>query len=122
MFEVGIKAHFSAAHHLRGYAGSCAACHGHNWEIEVFVRGSELDETGILVDFRVLKDRVKEALAEIDHCDLNQVDAFRTANPTSENIAAYLYRELACRLNTDRHRVARVSVHETPETVSTYWE
>lgn len=122
MFEVSIKAHFSAAHHLKGYVGSCSSFHGHNWEIEVFVQGPELDATGILVDFRELKKEVAAALHELDHRDLNEVPAFQSANPTSENIARHLYRHLSSRLNSAARRVSRVAVHETPGTVALYWE
>lgn len=122
MFEVSLKSHFSAAHHLKGYPGECAAFHGHNWEVEVFLRGSDLDETGILVDFRELKKAVEAVLEEIDHSDLNQVEAFKEQNPTSENIARFLYNELSESLNCDNYEMARVSVHETPGTTASYWE
>ena len=49
MFEVSVRAHFSAAHHLPGYPGTCASAHGHNWEVEVFVRGEELDDDTLLL-------------------------------------------------------------------------
>ena len=122
MYEIGIQTHFSAAHHLRGYDGTCAEFHGHNWGVEVYVQGSELDEQGFLVDFRELKETVGAVIAELDHRDLNSVPHFEGVNPTSENIASYLYRELAARLNNDRYSVSRVLVRETPGTVSTYSE
>lgn len=122
MFEVSIKSHFSAAHHLKGYPGSCAAFHGHNWEIEIFLRGNDLDDTGILVDFKDLKLAVGDVLESIDHSDLNEVEAFKDHNPTSENIARFLYGEFSMKLNCDRYRITRVSVHETPGTTASYWE
>lgn len=120
MYEVGIKAHFSAAHRLIDYKGSCAAFHGHNWEIEVYVSGDSLDSIGILVDFRELKQRVNKVLEQVDHRDLNEVDPFQTLNPTSENIACYLFEEFSQRLDCDRYAVSRVVVHETPGSVATY--
>jgi 6-pyruvoyltetrahydropterin/6-carboxytetrahydropterin synthase len=122
MFEVSIKSHFSAAHHLKGYAGACAAFHGHNWEIEVFLRGCDLDDTGILVDFRDLKVAIGTVLDDIDHADLNEVEAFKEQNPTSENIARFLYGELSSKLNCDRYNITKISVHETPGTTASYWE
>jgi 6-pyruvoyltetrahydropterin/6-carboxytetrahydropterin synthase len=122
MFEVGVQGVFSAAHRLDGYPGSCASFHGHNWDVEVFVRGEALDETGLLVDFRMLKSRVREILEAVDHRDLNRLPEFRAVNPTSENLARYLYAALSKSLNCDRHRVHRVSVRETRGTVATYWE
>ena len=122
MFEVSIRTRFSAAHHLAGYPGTCAAHHGHNWEVEVYVRGDELNETGILLDYRELKDTLKQVLAGVDHADLNTIEAFSDQNPTSENIARFLYRRIAGALNCARYRLHRVAVHETPETRAVYWE
>lgn len=122
MHELSIRTRFSAAHHLVDYPGSCASPHGHNWEVEVFVRGRELDGTGILLDFHVLRKKVAAILGEMDHSDLNEVDAFGGANPTSENIARLLYGRLAASLNSDRCRVHRVTVSETPESRSSYWK
>ena len=122
MFEVSIKAHFSAAHHLEGYPGSCAVQHGHNWDVEVSVRGRSLDKTGILVDFRKMKQVVRAALDDIDHSDLNTLAAFRKQNPTSENIARFLYKRLAQRLKGRTCRLSSVAVRETPESMARYWE
>jgi len=122
MFELSVTSRFSAAHHLQEFPGSCATLHGHNWDVEVFVRGEDLSEIGILVDFRELKQSVKAALDELDHADLNALDAFRNRNPTSENIARFLFRRLSAAVNTDRYRVHKVSVNETPEARATYWD
>jgi 6-pyruvoyltetrahydropterin/6-carboxytetrahydropterin synthase len=121
MYEVSTVTHFSAAHHLRGYAGACASPHGHNWEVEVLVRGSKLDRTGILVDFRRLKQAVQTVFAEIDHCDLNVLSPFKTKNPTSENIACYLLKRLSAALDCARYRVWRVTVCETPGNRASCW-
>jgi len=120
MYEVSARARFSAAHRLAGYKGACASVHGHNWEVEVFVRGEELDPTGILVDFRELKRAIGEALSVLDHADLNEVEVFRRQNPTSENIARFIYERLSAALDCDRYTVDRVHVGETPETGAMY--
>ena len=122
MFELSIKTHFSAAHHLEGYPGSCAAFHGHNWEVEVFIRGRDLDGTGFLEDFRVLKRSMAEALADLDHTDLNAAEALKGLNPTSENMARFLFYRLANQLNNERYWVSRVCVGETPGTSAAFWE
>jgi len=122
MYEVSISAHFSAAHHLRGYPGSCAALHGHNWEVEVFVSGNTLNGTGILLDFRQLKNAVQEELTRLDHTDLNTLEAFRECNPTSENLARHLYETLSARFASPDCRLSRVSVRETPGSRASYWE
>lgn len=122
MYEVSIKTSFSAAHHLRGYQGSCESPHGHNWDVEVWVRGSCLDDVGMLVDFRVLRGWVNEVIAELDHKDLNVVSALGGRNPTSENLAAYLHGQITARLKDARLRVHRVRVHETRGAAASYWE
>lgn len=122
VFEVYVKSHFSAAHNLRGYQGNCARTHGHNWMIEVYVRCAELDKIGIGVDFRDIKAAVSEVLASLDHSDLNDLPAFREENPTSENIAKFLYRQLSAKLNTSVIRISRVKVCETPGAGAFYWE
>jgi len=122
VFEVYVKSHFSAAHSLRGYPGDCARVHGHNWMVEVFVRCAELDDIGIGIDFRDIRVAVNEVLAGLDHCDLNDLPLFADQNPTSENIARFLYKELSCKLNTSKIRVSRVKVSETPGAGAFYWE
>ena len=122
IYEVYVKTHFSAAHALRGYPGDCARTHGHNWIIEVYVKCKELDEIGIGVDFRDIKTAVKDVLKGLDHFDLNELQAFKEVNPTSENIAKYLYREIGKVLNTAVLQVSKVKVCETPGAGAFYWE
>jgi len=122
MFEISVKTHFSAAHHLVAYPGACVVHHGHNWDVEVYVRGEQLDELGLLVDFKVLKAAVREVVAELDHSDLNTHAHFATENPTSERIARFLHERLSTAVNAPRYRVSRVTVHETPGSQASYWE
>jgi 6-pyruvoyltetrahydropterin/6-carboxytetrahydropterin synthase len=122
VFEVYIKTHFSAAHSLVGYQGDCARVHGHNWAVEVFVKCKELNEIGIGIDFRDIEEGVKEVLEGLDHFNLNELPPFKTINPTSENIAKFLYRELSKKLNSDVAKVSKVKVSETPEAGAFYWE
>ncbi len=114
MYELGITTHFSAAHHLVAYPGACAVLHGHNWKVDVYVCGETLDELGMLIDFTVLKKDVGALMEELDHSDLNTHDEFRDKNPTSERIAAFLYRRLTSAACGKNYRVSRVTVHETP--------
>ena len=122
IYEVYVKTHFSAAHALRGYLGDCARTHGHNWIIEVYVKCKALDSIGIGVDFRDIKTAVKEVLSGLDHFDLNDLPAFEEVNPTSENIAKYLYYEIGKNLNSDIVRVSKIKVCETPGAGAFYWE
>jgi 6-pyruvoyltetrahydropterin/6-carboxytetrahydropterin synthase len=122
IFEVYVKSHFSAAHRLVGYSGDCAKVHGHNWIIEVFVRCTELNGIGIGIDFRDIKTAVKTVLSDLDHSDLNELAAFKEVNPTSENIARFLYSELSEKLNGQQIKVSKVKVSETPGAGAFYWE
>jgi 6-pyruvoyltetrahydropterin/6-carboxytetrahydropterin synthase len=122
MYELGISTHFSAAHHLVAYPGACAVLHGHNWKVDVYVRGNTLDELGMLVDFTALKAAVAELMSEIDHSDLNEHDEFKNSNPTSERIAAFIYRRLSQSAQDSNYRISKVTVHETPGSQASYWE
>ena len=51
MFEIKTQAFFAAAHHLLNYEGECENQHGHNWMVEVFVKGDTLDKSNILIDY-----------------------------------------------------------------------
>ena len=120
MYEVSVRDNFSAAHHLENYRGQCENQHGHNWYVELYIRGNDLDDTGILVDFRHAKDVLTDVLSSLDHVDLNELEQFQDRNPTSESIAKYLYHEIGEKINCDRYSVHHVSVHETPGSIATY--
>ena len=122
IFEIYIKTHFAAAHTLKGYPGNCANLHGHNWHVELFVRCQRLDDIGIGIDFRILKEKVNEILEDLDHQHLNDLSMFTQENPTSETVARYLYQILSKRLNNERISVARIRVSETQDTGVFYWE
>lgn len=122
VYEIYVKDHFSAAHALNGYNGDCSKIHGHNWIIEIFVQCRELNSIGIGIDFRDVKDSVKKILKKVDHTHLNDLDIFKETNPTSENIARFLYKQLEANLNTPHIRVSKIKVSETPGCGSSYWE
>ena len=122
MYEISVQDHFSAAHHLEHYRGKCEEQHGHNWVVEVFVKGEELDKAGMLVDFKDLKSALAEVLEEMDHVDLNELDAYKELNPSSEHIALVVYDEMSGRINSNRCKVSRVAVHETPGSIAVYYK
>jgi len=122
VFEVYVKTHFSAAHALKGYQGDCARLHGHNWIIEAYVRCKELDDIGIGIDFRDIKKGVKDVIEGLDHFNLNELPAFKDENPTSENIAKFIYKKLSKKLNSKTASVSKVKVSETPVAGAFYWE
>ncbi len=120
MYELFIKTHFSAAHHLRNYEGKCANQHGHNWQVDVYCECSELDEVGMGIDFVVLKAEVNGILDKLDHTDLNELEYFKKHNPTSENLAKFLFDIVTDKLNDSRVRVSKVTVFETPTCGASY--
>ncbi|HKK90414.1 MAG TPA: 6-carboxytetrahydropterin synthase QueD [Desulfobacteraceae bacterium] len=122
VYEIYVKDHFSAAHALKGYDGNCSRLHGHNWIIEAFVQCKRLNSIGIGIDFRDVKDTLKQILKNLDHTNLNELAEFGTINPTSENIARFLYEELGNRFNTEHIKVSKIKVCETPGCGSAYWE
>lgn len=122
IFEVYVKTDFSAAHSLAGYPGDCARVHGHNWQIEVYVRCRDLDRLGMAMDFMEIKKAVQDVLRTLDHFNLNDLAPFREVNPTSENIAKFLYKELSEKLNFEGATISKVKVAETPEAGASYWE
>ncbi len=121
-FEMYVKTRFSAAHSLRGYPGNCARIHGHNWIIKVFVKCRKLNDIGIGIDFRDIKQTINDVLEDLDHSNLNDFPAFKDVNPTSENIARFLYKELSEKLNSENSKVSKVMVSETDSTGAFYWE
>jgi 6-pyruvoyltetrahydropterin/6-carboxytetrahydropterin synthase len=122
MYEVKIVTQFAAAHRLENFNGKCESLHGHNWKVEVFLAGKDLNETGLLMDFGVVKARTKEVLKEIDHKYLNELAAFRDRNPSSENLACYLYGRLGAIFNRDGVTVRRVNVWESDTSCASYYQ
>ncbi len=98
MYSIKVEAQFSAAHNLRGYKGKCEELHGHNWKIEAVLARETLDNTGMVADFKYLKGKLNKAIEKLDHAYLNKIAYFKKVNPTSENIAAYIYRSLKSQL------------------------
>jgi 6-pyruvoyltetrahydropterin/6-carboxytetrahydropterin synthase len=111
---------FAAAHNLRDFRGKCENLHGHNWTVEVVVRGRELDSSGVVVDFADIKKATRELLGELDHRYLNDIPFFQEHNPSSENIARYLFDQLAARLNSDSRWIHSVSAWESSDACATY--
>jgi 6-pyruvoyltetrahydropterin/6-carboxytetrahydropterin synthase len=120
-FEVMIERNFSSAHQLRGYKGKCENLHGHNYRVEIYARGSELDNIGLLVDFGELKEAADEVVAYLDHRNINELPPFdEELNPSAENLARYILERVASRVGDERVRVYKVRCFETPTSVATY--
>lgn len=117
MYSVKVKGNFSSAHNLRGYKGKCEQLHGHNWEVEVVVSRRELDKIGMIMDFKLLKNKLNILLEELDHKYLNDIGYFKKVNPTSENIAKYIFENLKLRVSD----IKLVTVWECPNSSATYY-
>ena len=100
MYELIIETDFAAAHNLRQYHGNCERLHGHNWHVEARLRSAKLNRLGMLIDFRDAKRILKDVTDRLDHHYLNELPPFRKANPTTENIAKFVFDELAKTLPT----------------------
>ena len=121
VFEVMIERNFSSAHQLRGYRGKCENLHGHNYRVEIYARGSELNNTGLLVDFVELKEAADEVVAYLDHKNINELPPFdEELNPSAENLARFILERVAARVGDDRVRIHKVRCFETPTSVATY--
>ena len=120
-FEVMVERGFASAHQLRGYKGKCENLHGHNYKIEIYARGSELNNIGLLIDFGDLKKAADEFVKYVDHRNLNELPPFdEELNPSAENIARFVLEYVNSRLDDDRVRVWKVRCYETDTSVATY--
>lgn len=122
MFEIFVEDSFSSAHHLEDYPGNCETSHGHNWLVKVTVAARKLDRIGLALDFRALKKKLAEVIDGLDHRDLNRLNFFRKLNPSSENIAFYVFRELKKSLRATGTKLKSVEVRETPGAGAIYSE
>jgi 6-pyruvoyltetrahydropterin/6-carboxytetrahydropterin synthase len=120
MYELQIITQFAAAHQLRNFQGKCEKLHGHNWRIEVFVEGEKLNDAGLLIDFKEVKDATHRILEELDHSFLNELPQFKDQNPSSENIAAYIFTRLSNELNHANIKVSKVTAWESDSASSSY--
>jgi 6-pyruvoyltetrahydropterin/6-carboxytetrahydropterin synthase len=121
MFELKILSHFSAAHQLTMVAKKCENLHGHNWKVEVCVKGERLNEAGVLVDFGILKGYVKEIMARLDHRFLNELPDLENIPPSSENLAVYIAENLQAMIDEPGVVVSKVTTWESDDACATYF-
>ena len=120
MYEISVEQHFDAAHYLRGYKGKCEALHGHRFLAIVTLEAEKLDKTGMAYDFTVLKHKLGEITGRFDHSCLNDIAPFDKINPSSENIATTVYKELKKMLAGAPVVLTRVEIRETPQNRAVY--
>ena len=107
------EVYFAAAHQLRGYIGNCAQLHGHNYRVIVEVTASKLNEIGLGLDFRTIKQAAQEVAKGVDHRFLNELPPFDEVNPSAENIAVYFFDRLSTMLNAEHVHVSAITIWET---------
>ncbi|HDM75128.1 MAG TPA: 6-carboxytetrahydropterin synthase QueD [Deltaproteobacteria bacterium] len=121
LYEVKIITGFAAAHNLRNFKGKCENLHGHNWKIEVVLRGHRLDDCDLLIDFAEVKAETNRILDELDHNYLNDIPFFQENNPSSENIARYIFEKLTSKFENKGISVYSVSAWESENACATYY-
>ena len=121
MFELKILSHFAAAHQLTMVAKKCENLHGHNWKVEVCVKGDRLNDAGVLIDFGILKGHLKEVMGRLDHKFLNELPDFNEAAPSSENLAVYIANSLQEMIKDSGVTVSQVTTWESDDACATYF-
>ncbi len=125
MYEVTVEDSFAAGHYLREYKGKCENPHGHNYKVRVTLQGAVLDKAGLLLDFKDLKEVMKNVIDRLDHQMLNDITPFTELNPSAENLAKYFYDQANGRLkavSNGRVSVKDVTIWETDTTTARYTE
>ncbi len=122
MYEITVEDVFSSAHRLRKYKGKCENIHGHNWKVSVTVKGQKLDATGLLIDFHIVKEKLRKIISILDHKDLNRIPFFKKINPTSENISFYIYSKMQTGLKSYPVTVECVKVWENDKQSACYFK
>ena len=120
MYEVTIKKSFSAAHLLKEIGGKCEELHGHNFLVEISVVSESLNSEGLLIDFRVVKRWTDEVLEQLDHKYLNEIEYFKSINPSSEQLARFLYDRISEKSRQTKVTLSRVTVWESDNSRVSY--
>ena len=122
MYELSIETGFASAHQLRGYKGKCEKLHGHNWKVQISVTAERLNEIDLAIDFHELKKIANEVISPLDHAFLNDIFPSTEKNPSSENVAKWIYESLKKKINDDNIRVSAVTVWESDTASASYYE
>ncbi len=123
MYKLMIETSFASAHQLRGYKGKCENLHGHNWKVQAYVTAEKLNDIGIAIDFHDLKKITNEIVLQLDHKFLNNIPPFTEKNPSSENIAKWIFDSLKEKLAGYKNvEVSAVTVWESETASATYYE
>ena len=121
MYRLKVTSAFEAAHRLPEYPGKCHRLHGHNWRVETTIVGYELDNQGMLADFKIVKKALNDILNAWDHQYLNDLPDFQTVPPTAENMSRLVYEKLAAsNIFNDRVKLKETCVWESTNSCALY--
>lgn len=120
MYRLMVQSSFAAAHQLKGYEGKCEGLHGHNWRVQVMAKTDVLNPIGLGIDFKALKGMLQDVISMLDHAFLNDIEPFKTQNPSSENLARHIFEELSKRLGKEPVRLEWARVWESESAFAQY--
>ena len=115
-----VESGFAAAHQLKEYEGKCENLHGHNWRVQVMVKTDRLNSIGLGIDFKILKNILNMIVSQLDHTVLNNITPFKTKNPSSENLACFIFEEFLKRLEKETLQMDWVRVWESNTAFAQY--
>lgn len=122
-YTVKVTNYFCGAHQLRNYEGVCQQMvHGHNYKVITEISARQLNETGMVIDFLQVRPIIDEVVQQLDHKFFNDIPPFDKINPTAENIAAWIYKNLSARINTEHIRIIGITLQETAHDAVHYTE
>ena len=121
MYRISVYDYFSSAHQLVGYEGKCEEVHGHNWKVEIELEGNELDDVGMLIDFKEAKSLLKEIIEELDHKMLNNLKPFKEINPSSENVSRFVFYRIKEKL-PEGVKIISTAIWESERSKAIYFE
>ena len=114
--DIYVSMSFDAAHRLPAVPAGhkCGNLHGHTFVVEVYVQGDVSDSSGWVMDFGDIKTAVKPIIDLLDHTYLNDIEGLE--NPTSENIAVWIWRKLSPHMTG----LSKIVVKESPTSGAVY--
>ena len=119
MYLLTKRLEIAGAHRLNlPYESKCVNLHGHNWYIMVYCKSQKLNEVGMIIDFKHIKNVISDKL---DHAYVN--DVIGEANPTAEYMAEWILNQINEVLKDEPGVCYRVDVQESDGNTATYiWD
>jgi len=124
MFEVTVETGFSSGHYLRNYQGGCENPHGHNYKVRITLAGEVVEDNGLLLDFKCLKEALRPTAEYLDHQMINELPPFTEINPSAENLARYFFEKVSSRIAAmtgNRVKVKECTLYETNKASATFY-